>query len=392
MAERHIAIAGGGIAGLTSALAIAGSKTTVTVFEQAERLEEVGAGLQVSPNAWRVLDRLGISAPITEKSVTPEAVLMRRGRDGRQVARIPLGAIAAERWGAPYRVVHRADLQEALVTALRDRPVDIRLGVAVFDFQPAGKGLDVRLNDGSRHPFDGLVGADGLWSVVRRQIAGDGDPVYSGKVAWRATIPAESIPDGIDPAMTGLWLGRDAHLVHYGVRGGTEINVVAIFADRWSEPGWSAPGRREDVIARYGDWHRLPRSVVEAPSTWVRWALADRPPLSRWGVGPVTLAGDAAHPMLPFLAQGAATGIEDGHVLGQVLKDAEDVGAAFRRYENRRMSRTARVQRSARSNGEIYHLGGIAAVGRDATLALMSPERLLARFDWLYGWGQIARL
>jgi salicylate hydroxylase len=389
-ADRHIAIAGGGVAGLTAALAIAGESTRVTVFEQAERLEEVGAGLQISPNAWRVLDALGIAEAIEPVSVAPKAIRMRRGRDARLIARVPLGDIATRRWGAPYRVVHRADLQAALLDALNDDPaIDLRLSAPVEDFRLSGDGVQVRLPDG-REPFDGLIGADGLWSAVRHRVSGEADPVYSGKVAWRATIPAQSVPAGIDPAETGLWLGRDAHLVHYGVRDGAEVNVVAIFADRWSEPGWSAPGSRDVVVERYAGWHRLARAVVEAPDTWIKWALADREPLSRWGDGPVTLAGDAAHPMLPFMAQGAAMGIEDGYVLGQVLDGAGDIADAFRLYENRRMGRTARVQREARANGEIYHMGRIAATARDAALGLLGPERLLARFDWLYGWGVTA--
>ena len=390
-ADRHIAIAGGGVAGLTAALAIAGPETQVTVFEQADSLQEVGAGLQVSPNAWRVFEALSVAEAIEPLSVAPDVIRMRRGRDARLIARVPLGNNATARWGAPYRVVHRADLQACLLAAIgKQSAIRLELSAQVGGYRVDGDEVRIRFENGSSDGFDGLIGADGLWSAVRRQVSGEADPVYSGKVAWRATIPADAVPAGIDPGETGLWLGRDAHLVHYAVRDGEEINVVAIFADSWNEPGWSAAGRREDVIARFADWHRLARAVVEAPDSWVKWALADREPLSRWGVGPVTLAGDAAHPMLPFLAQGAAMGIEDGYVLGLALDGADDIESAFRRYENRRMGRTARVQRGARANGDIYHLGGIAGRARDAALGLMSPERLLARFDWLYGWGMKA--
>lgn len=388
-ARRRIAVAGAGIAGLTTAVALGRAGADVTVFEQARRIEEVGAGLQVSPNAWRVLDGIGIAAAIDPVSVEPRAIRMRRGRDGRTIARVPLGEAAVRRWGAPYRVVHRADLQVALADALAACPgAGLRLGERIAGFEPDGAGVLVRSDGPGPRAFDGLVGADGLWSAVRRQVSQEGEPVYSGKVAWRATIGADRLPDEIDPDETGLWLGRDAHLVHYAVRGGREINVVAIFADRWSEPGWSAPGAAEDVTARYAGWHRTARAIVAAPGAWLKWALADRPPLSRWGTGAVTLAGDAAHPMLPFLAQGAAMGIEDGLTLARCLDVCEDVPTAFRLYENRRMRRTARVQRDARGNGEIYHLGGIAAAGRDAALGLLGPTRLMARFDWLYGWGR----
>jgi len=394
VADRHIAIAGGGIAGLSAALAIAGPETAVTVYEQAKRLEEVGAGLQVSPNAWRALEAFhggetSVADRIKPVSVTPEAIRMRRGRDARVIARIPLGETAERRWGAPYRVVHRADLQTALLDAIAEVPgITLRLATPVDGYDLTEDGLNVLLSDGAAEPADGLIGADGVWSAVRWQVSGESDPVYSGKVAWRATIPADQVPDGINPRETGLWLGRDAHLVHYGVRDGDDMNIVAIFADDWREPGWSAEGDPREVRARYAGWHRLARAVVDAPDRWLKWPLADRDPLTRWGEGPVTLAGDAAHPMLPFLAQGAAMGIEDGYVLGQALATATDIPAAFRLYENRRMNRTARVQQEARSNGQVYHLGGIMSAGRDATLGLLGPEPLLSRFDWLYGWGQ----
>lgn len=385
---RHIAVAGGGIAGLTAGLALARAGCEVAVLEQAPRIEEVGAGLQVSPNAWRVLEALGVAEAIEPLSVEPRAIRMRRGRDGRTIARVPLGTAALERWGAPYRVVHRADIQTALAEALSAEPrAQLDLGERVDGFRRDGIGVAVSTRSRERS-FDGLVGADGLWSATRLQLTGEAEPVYSGKVAWRATVAADSLPGDIDPSETGLWLGRDAHLVHYAVRGGGEVNIVAIFADRWTEPGWSAPGDRREVMTRYAEWSRTARDIVAAPETWLKWALADRPPLSRWGTGPVTLAGDAAHPMLPFIAQGAAMGMEDGLVLARSLAATDDVAAAFRLYENRRMRRTARVQRDARSNGEIYHLGGIAAAGRDVTLGLLGPERLMARFDWLYGWGR----
>lgn len=387
-ARRHIAVAGAGIAGLTTGLALAQAGFEVTILEQAPRLDEVGAGLQVSPNAWRVLEAVGVARDLESVSVEPRAIRMRRGGDGRTIARVPLGAAALDRWGAPYRVVHRADIQSVLVRAIAAAPnAELRLGARAEGFRRDG--ARVCVTTGTRQQdFDGLIGADGLWSATRLQITGEAEPVYSGKVAWRATIPATALAGEIDPFETGLWLGRDAHLVHYAVRGGGEVNIVAIFANQWTEPGWSAAGDRREVMARFGEWSRSARDIVAAPQAWLKWALADRPPLPRWGSGPVTLAGDAAHPMLPFLAQGAAMGMEDGLVLARSLEATDDVASAFRLYENRRMRRTARVQRDARTNGEIYHLGGIAAAGRDAALGLLGPERLMARFDWLYGWGR----
>lgn len=382
----HIAIAGGGIAGLTAALALARRGLAVTVFEQAPDLAEIGAGLQVSPNAWRVLDGLGLGAAIMAASIAPEAIRIRSARGGRTVATVPLGATAEARWGAPYRVVHRADLQEIVATAAVAAGADLRLGARIEGFDPREDAVEVATEAGEAERFAALIGADGLWSTVRLRIAGEGAPRYSRKVAWRATMPADALPPGIAATETGLWLGRDAHLVHYAVRDGREINVVAVTTGDWREPGWSAPGDAERIAGHFADWPDAARAVVAAPGTWHCWALADRPPLERWGEGAVTLIGDAAHPMLPFLAQGAAIGIEDAHVLAANLAGSADIAGALRRYEARRRARAARVQKAARANGEIYHLGGLAAAARDTALSLMPAERLLARWDWLYGW------
>ncbi len=383
---RHIAIAGGGIAGLTAALALVRRGFAVTILEQADALEELGAGLQVSPNAWHVLDGLGLAAPLTAASAAPEAVRIRSGRDGTTLTRMPLGRQAESRWGAPYRVIHRADLQSILAEAVTEAGAELRLGSRIAELSCAPTAVEVTLDDGHRMGFDALVGADGLRSRVRELIIGAGAPRLSGKVAWRTTLAARDLGIELDPGETGLWLGRDSHLVHYAVRGGEELNIIAVVTSDWQAPGWSAPGEPAEIEAAFKAWPGPARELVGAPRSWRRWALADRPPDRRWGDGPVTLVGDAAHPMLPFLAQGAAMGIEDGFVLAACLRGAPGPAAGFRRYESRRMARTARVQRAARANGDIYHLGGVAARARDMALRLLGAEQLMSRWDWLYGW------
>jgi salicylate hydroxylase len=385
-APPHIAIAGGGIAGLATALALARRNMAVTIFEQAPELHEVGAGLQVSPNAWRVLDELGVGDALNAASTAPTGIRIRSGRTGATLARIPLGRAAEIRWGAPYRIVHRADLQTILADAAAESGAELRLDTRIAGFARDGADIRIDLEAGETGRFDGLVGADGLWSAVRSQIVGDGMPRHSRKVAWRTTVALADLPSSLDPTETGLWLGRDAHLVHYAVRGDSELNIIAVLTSDWSEPGWSAPGDPAEIARAFSSWPDLARDIVATPDRWLRWALADRPPRSRWGEGPVTLAGDAAHPMLPFLAQGAAMGIEDAWMLSASLAGAGEVAPAFRRYEARRFARTARVQRAARANGDIYHLGGLAARARDIALSMLGTERLMARWDWLYGW------
>ena len=257
---------------------------------------------------------------------------------------------------------------------MREHPdIALALGTRVEDFALDGKGVTITAR--AARPFEqrgvALIGADGLWSSLRERLGDRKPPRFAGHTAWRALVPADAVmPDQRAPAIN-LWLGSNAHLVHYPVRSGTLINIVAIIRDDWREPGWSAPGERADILARYpaAAWSPAARAVLAAPRHWQKWALYDRAPLAHWGQGAVTLLGDAAHPMLPYLAQGAAMAIEDAAVLAQRLADTpDDPAGAMRRYERQRQRRTARTQRAARRNGTIYHMGGPAAFLR--TLAL----------------------
>jgi salicylate hydroxylase len=392
--SRTVIIAGAGIGGLTAALAIAQRGFRVAVLDQAERLEEVGAGIQLSPNASRVLIGLGLGKELESCVVAPEELRVMNAQTARVLARAPLGAAVARRYGAPYWVIHRGDLQKVLLDAVRANPdVALQLGTRVEDFAVHGNGVTIAaLASGS--PFEergiALVGADGLWSSVRARLGHRSAPRFAGHTAWRALVPADAVVADLRQPMVNLWLGRHAHLVHYPVRNGQLVNIVAIIRDDWQESGWSAAGERAEILARYpaGMWPALARAALAAPQRWQKWALYDRGPLARWGKGAVTLLGDAAHPMLPYLAQGAAMAIEDAAVLGARLAETpDDPDGAMRRYEGQRRRRTARAWRAARRNGTVYHMGGAEAFLRTlALIAMGGGARLLRRYDWLYGW------
>lgn len=382
----HVGIVGAGMGGLAAAIALARTGIASTVYERAPVFEEVGAGLQISPNASRVLIALGLGEPLLANSVRPTAVRLRRGDNGAALARIPLGETAEARWGAPYVVVHRADLQDMLVAAAKAHPeITLKQAEPVTDLSGEGP-YEILTGENSHGPFDAVIGADGIWSAIRAHTIGETAPRYSGKVAWRTTVDPAALPPGLDHLETGTWLGTDAHLVHYPVRGGSEANVVAVTTDRWREPGFSAPGDPRELMARFEDWDPRVQRLIRAAPRWTKWALADRDPIYHWGKGAVTLLGDAAHPMMPFLAQGASFAIEDAWVLADCMAEMESPAAAFRRYEHQRAPRAARAQVTARRNGEIFHMGTIMSRARDATLRILPTERLLAQWDWLYGW------
>jgi salicylate hydroxylase len=387
--SRSIIIAGAGIGGLTAALALARAGYRSVVLEQAARLEETGAGIQLSPNVTRVLIALGVGDRLRSRVIAPEAIRVIDARSGRDIVRVPLGGAEA-RYGAPYWLIHRADLQTLLLDAVEESAdVALHLGARVEDFALHSHGITVTAKTaagGRDEQGIALIGADGLWSNLRARLGDRSAPVFAQRTAWRATVPTETLTPDFRAPVTALWLGRDAHLVHYPVKGGKLVNIVAIIADTWNQPGWSMEGQRDDLLARFAPFAPEARALLALPQRWQKWALFDRP-VARAGAGPVTLLGDAAHPMLPFLAQGAALAIEDAAVLAQCLQHAgDDIDGAMRRYEGLRRHRAARAQREAQRNGTRYHLAGPRAFARNMALRAMGGERLLRRYDWLYGW------
>ena len=384
----HAVIAGAGIGGLCTALCLARVGWRVSLYEKAKILDETGAGLQLSPNASAILRRLGVLERLAPFALAPEAIRIRRARDGATLARMPLDGAQA-RWGAPYLTVHRADLQRALLEAAAlEGAIRLQTGAAVVGFASTQEGVAVAIaQDAARlkEAGDCLIGADGLRSFVRHGFFAH--LRFSGRTAWRTTIEAACVPAAMRRQETNLWLGRKAHLVHYPLRGGTIVNVVAI-VDEDFRPGeedfWSSPGDPKFLEVRFAGWDKSARDLLGAASDWRKWPLADRDCVASFVSGRVALIGDAAHPMLPFLAQGAAQAIEDASVLGEVLGRGQNIEAGLRAYQEKRLPRVARVQKESRRQATIYHLGGPAAFLRDAALRVLGPEKMLARYDWLY--------
>jgi len=386
-----IIVAGAGIGGLTASLALAANGFRVVVLEQAERLEEAGAGLQLSPNASRILIGLGLKPRLAAYAIAPDAVNIMSGPRGIQLSKLPLGTTSHT--DAPYWVIHRADLQAALASQVSANPeIELRLGCRFNEMTQHPGGVLVRSGNGAQSRQDtatALIGADGIWSGVRGQIFPDIKPAFSGLIAWRGTVDASSLPQESMPRGVQLWMGSNAHLVIYPISGGKQVNVVAITSGRWNEPGWSAPADAAELQAQFSAprWCEAARVLVSAVPQWRKWALFTLPEHNRWTSGTTALLGDAAHAMLPFAAQGAGMAIEDAAVLASCLSQGtDDIPAALQRYASLRQPRVARVQRTAKQNGRIYHLGGPLAVARDAVMQTLGGRRLLARQDWIYHW------
>jgi salicylate hydroxylase len=395
--SRRAIIAGAGIGGLSTAIALLQAGFRVAVYERANTIEEFGAGLQLTPNATRVLSRLGVLERVLRVASRPNAILVLRGSDSIELMRMPLDA-AERRWGAPYLIIHRVDLRRELIGAVRGQPnVELSLGTSVLDFANNGGRVSVGLKSGltqARDDADLLIGADGLRSQIRDRLGfGAQDQAeFTGRVAYRAIVNS----DDADPQLTRnniiLRLGKEAHLVQYPLRGGSITNLVATIgsatptrdanhADREEDEG---PGR-SSLENAFSGWSREARLLTRAPTRWRAWPLYHRSPISSFSLGRVALVGDAAHPMVPFLAQGAAQAIEDAGALGRILAQVQDIPAALSMYSRDRVARAGRVQREALKLGRIYHLGGPWAFARDTTMRLLGTRGLIERYDWLYG-------
>ncbi|XXX77618.1 FAD-dependent monooxygenase [Sorangium sp. So ce134] len=379
----RIAIIGGGIGGLTAAQVLLRAGHEVTCFEQAAELREVGAGIQVGPNASRVLHRLGLAEPLAKVAVQPVAFEIKRWDTGKVLSAMPGNPEIARRYGAPYYTMHRADLHAVLREAVPDAAV--RLGARCVGVTHGEREVIVRFADGSTHAADAVIGADGIRSQIRRSLA-DEAPRFSGHVSCRVLVPAAKVQALASPATVRIWLGPGQHMVYYPVSAGSLLNLATAMPSR--SPGaesWTREGRREDALARLAGWHEDLHAILSAADGTLELALYDRAALARPGEGRVTLLGDAAHPMLPFFAQGAAQAIEDAWVLGRCLEGVapEGVASALRRYERARARRAAQLQRLSARNGMLFQLpDGLRQRGRDLLLRRLSLES----FDWLYGY------
>jgi salicylate hydroxylase len=396
-ASRTIFVAGAGIGGLTASLALAAKGFRVVVLEKADRLEEIGAGLQLSPNASRVLVELGLQPRLTGRAVTPEAISLMSVRAGGEVARLPLGEAAAFRAGAPYFVMHRGDLQAALHAEVREHhDIELRLGWQFEDVASHAKGLTVVQRSGMTRQQDlalALIGADGIWSAVRHHLFPELQPQFSGLIAWRGTLEATQLPREYASRGVQLWMGPNAHMVAYPISGARQINIVAVVPGTWNRPGWDVLGDSNELRNVFASprWPGPARMMIAAVDGWRKFALFTVPDSGEWTQGAIALLGDSAHAMLPFAAQGAGMAIEDAAVLARCLAESRNEGGppiatALQRYARERRARVARVQRTARRNGRIYHFSGPAALARDLAIKAMGANRLLALQDWIYDW------
>ena len=383
----EFAIAGAGIAGLAGAIALAGAGHEVTVFEQAERIEEIGAGLQVGPNAVRALEVLGVWEHLQPLTVEPRRILIRSGTSGRLLSRIDLGSSFTDRFGAPYRVAHRADLISSLLETATGLPgINLETAATIESFSDSSSKVTVNISGNRSVNADVLIGADGIRSRIRSQLLADGEPVYAGQAIYRALIETIELPDLADNPEVGLWLYPHGHVVHYPVSGGRRLNLVAAVDSPWRETGWSVPTGSDEVIQAFSKATPDLTDLLTRPKTWRKWAGADRPPAHQWGSGNVSIIGDAAHPSLPYLAQGGAMALEDAVELGKVFSQSTPVKTALRSYEAARQSRTARQSTSARRMGKVYHLSGAPAVARNAALSALPSTVTIDRLSWLYNW------
>jgi salicylate hydroxylase len=380
-------VVGAGIGGLTAALALRAAGLDVTVYEQADALREVGAGIQLAPNATRLLHRLGLAAARARVGVRPDAIEHRRWQDGRVLLRQPLGETCERTFGAPYYHLYRPDLLEVLAGALPAGVV--RLGHRCAGIAQDANAVTLTFDGGVTARADVAIGADGIHSTIRSLLLGPESPRFSGSIAYRGLVPAGRLAPLELPRCSHGWLGPGRHFVHYYVGAGARlVNFVAIVpAGDWRVESWSATGEVADAVAEFEGWHPTVRAIIGAAERTHRWALYDREPLATWSAGRVTLLGDAAHAMLPFMAQGACQAVEDAVVLAACLSAAEPeaVGGALRRYETIRKPRVWEVQRASYRNATTYHLpDGDGQRERDAAWAASASRGPYAERGWLF--------
>jgi salicylate hydroxylase len=380
-----IAIIGGGIGGLAAALSLVRAGFDAHVYEQAPQLREVGAGIVVTPNATRILDRLGLGAALAQSSVRPLAWHERRWDDGRTLLRVPLADAAVAAFNFPYYQCHRADVQMILANALPGR---LHLGHRLIGLEERHDRVELRFDNGTRTAAEIVVGADGIHSTVRHALFGPDDPRFTGCVAYRGLVPAEQVQDLNLETTMQRWMGPGKHFVHYYVQARRLLNFVCLVEqDTWTSESWSERGDITAARAAYQSWHPQVRAILDAQQEIFVWALLDRAPLARWSAGRVTLLGDACHPMLPFMAQGAAQAIEDGAALAAILaRDGANIPAALRAYEAVRLPRTARIQALATASKTRFHLpDGPVQQERDAAMAGDAADWSLKQSAWIYG-------
>jgi 3-hydroxybenzoate 6-monooxygenase len=385
--DEQVLIVGGGIGGLTAALALARQGIASQVIEQAAEFKEIGAGIQLGPNVFWMFDILGITAPVSALAVFPDNLIMMDSITGAEVTRIPLGDAFRRKFRHPYALIHRADLHNVLLEACR-KSERVRLDAAqkVVAVNANSDGIALKTESGKAYRGAALIGADGLWSTIREIVVGDGRPKPAGHITYRAVLPTADMPEKFRWRDMVLWAGEKVHLVHYPLRTGDLFNLVAVFHSNRYEEGWDSFGDPAELHERFAQTCAPVRTLLNKIESWRMWVLCDRPPIKAWSKGRITLLGDAAHPMLQYLAQGANMAIEDAVCLAnKVVELRGDYPAAFRAYQAARYLRTGRVQITARVYGEFFHASGVAKELRNTMLSARTPEEAMGGMEWLYG-------
>lgn len=379
-------ISGGGIGGLAAAMVLAQDGHRVTLFEQAATFGEIGAGIQLGPNIFRMFDYLGLTEAINRVAFFPPGLGMNDVRTGEKVVRVPLGDVARATYGFPYGVIYRADLHQVFLDACRALPnITLRTSAKVESFDQSAGGVTVKLEGGEVVEGSALIGADGMWSRIREAVVGDGKPRVSGHIAYRAVLKREDVPAHLWSDDVLLWGGEKTHLVHYPLRRGELFNLVAVFHSNKYDEGWNTFGDTAELTERFADACPQVKELLGKIETWKMWVLCDREPVKNWTDRRVTLLGDAAHPMLQYLAQGAGQAIEDAVVMREALRHTRgDLPLAFQKYQQARYLRTGRVQLTARFYGDIYHAAGVQRELRNQMFQSGTESAGFAGLKWMY--------
>lgn len=383
-----VLIAGAGIGGLAAALALARRGIASHVLEQRAAFEPEGAGIQIGPNGTRILQQLGVADALRPHVGEPRCICVRDGASGDVLTRLPLGDWIASRHGAAYWVAHRRDLHAALLQAVQASPLaTLQMGVVATGARDDDNGAVLATESGENLAGRALIAADGVWSRLRSAVFDCPGPRFSGKSAARSVLAIDEVPEVLREPETTIWLLPDAHVVHYPVSGGRELAVVVIVADDSGTQEWSTPVEPSWLAGCMPPCAGLLRDLIAAAAPWRKWALQNATWPRTFASGRIALLGDAAHPVMPFLAQGGVLALEDAAVLAsEIAAQGDDVAAALAGYARKRQPRAARVAEASRRNGVIYHHAGLVARARNAVLRNVPPERLMARYDWLYGW------
>jgi 2-polyprenyl-6-methoxyphenol hydroxylase-like FAD-dependent oxidoreductase len=385
--QQPVLIVGGGIGGLAAALALALKGVPSRVIEQAAEFKEVGAGIQLGPNVFRMFDVLGLSKSVSALAVFPENLIMLDAITGEEVTRVPLDQRFRAKFTHPYALIYRPDLLSVLLEECRkNNLIQLHTSQKIVDVEQHGKGVTARSENGYGYDGAALIGADGLWSTARQLIIGDGKPQVAGHITYRAVLSAKEVPEHLRRWSMTFWAGEKVHLVIYPLRGGELYNLVAVFHSNRYEEGWDSFGDPAELHERFEKTCEPVRALLGKIESWRMWVLCDRPPVKNWSKGRMTLIGDAAHPMLQYLAQGACMAIEDAVCLADRVESAQgDYAAAFEAYQAARYLRTGRVQIMARVYGEFYHASGVARELRNMMLSARTAEQSFEAMEWLYG-------